>query len=123
MSEAAKEEQAVDRTDLAEDRTLLANERTFASWIRTGLASVGVALGLHALLGTLEPLWVPKAIGTLFMLVAILIFWAAERRACLTERRMKAHEVVPFRTHRLRAIAYALILVSASLIATLWLLV
>ncbi|MBB3991179.1 DUF202 domain-containing protein [Croceicoccus naphthovorans] len=37
------------KTDLAEDRTLLANERTFAGWVRTGLASVGIGLGFHAL--------------------------------------------------------------------------
>ena len=38
---------AQDRTDLAEDRTVLAQERSFASWLRTGLGSVGVGLVAH----------------------------------------------------------------------------
>jgi putative membrane protein len=118
-----KESLATQRTDLAEDRTLLANERTFAGWVRTGLTSVGVAIGLHALFRTLEPIWVAKAIATMFVALGIFIFLAAERRACSVEQRLEAHEVSPFRRRGLRIIACGLILASAALIAALWLLV
>lgn len=36
------------RTEWAEDRTLLANERKFAGWMRTGMACIGIALGMKA---------------------------------------------------------------------------
>ena len=42
---------AENRTDWAEDRTILANERTFAGWMRTGMASLAVAIGLKAVFG------------------------------------------------------------------------
>ena len=113
----------MDRTDLAEDRTLLANERTFASWMRTGLGAVGVGLGLNALFRTMEPLWIAKAISTGFVLVGVFIFWAAERRACRVEKRLHAHEVKPFETHRLRVIAYAMSLASLVLVIAIWVLV
>ncbi|RYF18599.1 MAG: DUF202 domain-containing protein, partial [Oxalobacteraceae bacterium] len=45
----ARTELAQDRTDFAEDRTVLAHERSFASWMRTGMASVGIGLGFNAL--------------------------------------------------------------------------
>jgi putative membrane protein len=57
-------ELAADRTDLAEDRTVLAHERSFASWLRTGLASVAIAVGFNALFRTMEPDWMAKAIAT-----------------------------------------------------------
>ena len=109
-----------DRTDLAEDRTLLAMERTFASWLRTGLASVAVALGLSALFRSLEPLWIAKALTTAFTLIAIFIFWAAQQRAGRVQQRMTAHEVKPFERQRLRIIAYALILACIGIIVAVW---
>ncbi|MDF1729557.1 MAG: DUF202 domain-containing protein, partial [Sulfitobacter sp.] len=48
MNDENKNELAEDRTDWAEDRTILANERTFAGWMRTGMASLAVAIGLKA---------------------------------------------------------------------------
>jgi putative membrane protein len=114
---------AEDRTELAEDRTLLANERTFASWLRTGLACAGVAIGLNALFRTLEPPWVAKAVATVFALVAIFIFFAAERRGCHVQEQLRAHQIRSFRSWRLRLIAQALMLATAVLIPALWLLV
>ena len=77
-----KNDLAQDRTDWAEDRTILANERTFAGWMRTGMASVALALGLRAVFGSFEPTWVPKAVASGFILTAIMIFWAARQSAC-----------------------------------------
>ena len=81
-----KSDLAEDRTELAEDRTLLANERTFAGWMRTGLASIGLGLGFHALFNRMEPGWVPRAIATAFMLVGVFVIFAAQRRASRVTR-------------------------------------
>jgi putative membrane protein len=112
-----------ERTDLSEDRTLLANERTFGGWMRTGLAAVGVALGLHALFRSTEPLWVAKAIATAFILCGLFVFWAAERRALRIRDRLSAHEVALASHRTLRLVAIALGAASLSLILAVWILV
>jgi putative membrane protein len=118
----SKTELAEDRTDLAEDRTVLANERTFAGWMRTGFASVGIALGFNALFGKMEPEWVPKAIATSFLLIGIVIFATAERRACAVLSRLSPHKVETVRIRNLRLITGALILTTLALVAAMWLL-
>ncbi|WP_299963155.1 DUF202 domain-containing protein [uncultured Roseobacter sp.] len=87
-----KNEMAQDRTDWAEDRTVLANERTFAGWMRTGMACVALALGLRAVFDSFEPTWLPKVIASIFILVAVFVFWAARRQACRTVERLNEHE-------------------------------
>ncbi|HEY0131949.1 MAG TPA: DUF202 domain-containing protein [Allosphingosinicella sp.] len=116
-----KQQLAEERTDYAEDRTVLANERTFAGWMRTGFASIAVGVGFN-LLTELEPVWVPKAIATAFLLIGIMIFVAAERRACAVVRRLHAHEVKTVRVGFLRLITLTVILATIALIAALWLL-
>lgn len=118
-----RREMAADRTDLAEDRTLLANERTFAGWMRTGLASVGIGLGFNALFRELEPLWVPKTLATIFVVIGIFIFWAADKRACQVQSRMSAHQVETAGNRSMRVIAIGLSLAAAGLVAGIWLLV
>lgn len=113
---------AEDRTDWAEDRTLMANERTFAGWMRTGLAAVGIGLGFNALFGKIEPAFVPKAIATVFILIGIFIFYAAQRKACAVTSRLKAHEADPLDTMNMRLIAAFMTLGSVSLMAGIWLL-
>ncbi|MDP8994503.1 MAG: DUF202 domain-containing protein [Pseudomonadota bacterium] len=115
-------ELAEDRTDLAEDRTVLANERTFAGWMRTGLAAVGVGVGFNALFNRLEPPWVPKAIATAILVLAIFIFVAAERRACKVAERMSTHQVKTVGVPNLRLITGGLVLGTVALIAAIWLL-
>lgn len=116
-----KEDLAHERTDLAEDRTLLANERTFAGWMRTGFASIAVGVGFN-LLTKMEPVWIPKAIATAFLLVGIAIFIAAERRACRVLSRHSAHEVETVHIRYLRMITAATCTATLALIAALWLL-
>lgn len=89
MSE--ENEEAKERTDWAEDRTQLANERTFAAWMRTGMACVGVALGLEAIFKEFEPTWIAKMVSSLFVMGGILIFFAASRQAARTHRRLQCH--------------------------------
>ena len=115
-------EGAADRTDLAEDRTVLANERTFASWFRTGFAAVGIGLAFQALFLRMEPAWVPRAIATVFVLLGIFLFIAAERRACKVLSRLSAHQVKAFNHSRLRLMSWIASLAGLSLIAAMWLL-
>ncbi len=84
---------AQDRTDWAEDRTIMANERTFSSWMGTGLGAIGVAIGLKAVFGAFEPTWAAKAVASLFLLAAILIFWSARHQACKTFSRLRESDV------------------------------
>jgi putative membrane protein len=117
----ASAEPARFRTDLAEDRTILASERTFASWLRTGLAAIGIALGFHALFGRIEPLWLPRAMATAFLLIAIMMFIAAERRACAVRARLHAHRVETIGITRIRLITIVAVIATAALAAGLWL--
>jgi putative membrane protein len=110
------------RTDFSEDRTVLANERTFASWMRTGLACIGIGLGFHALFNRLEPTWVPRAIATTFLLIAIFIFIAAERRSCVVLKRLHQHRVKSLGGSRMRAMAILSVLAAIALGAAIWLL-
>ncbi len=92
QSDNAKSTSAEQRTDWAEDRTLLANERTFASWMRTGMACVGVALGLKAVFGSTEHPLIAKAVAELFILTAVIIFGSATRRSYQAQKRIDAHD-------------------------------
>lgn len=122
VTELSKTDLAADRTDMAEDRTLLANERTFAGWMRTGMASVGIALGFHALFNAMVPAWVPRAISTTFLIVALFIFWAAERRAARVCRRLDATTIETFGGTNFKLVAGALTIATGALIAAIWLL-
>lgn len=88
----AKTKWAEDRTDWAEDRTVLANERTFAGWMRTGMAAIAIAVGLKAVFREAEVEWIPKAVSTVFIVAAMLIFWSARRNACSAQQRLQAHD-------------------------------
>lgn len=110
------------RTDLSEDRTVLANERTFASWFRTGFASAAIGLGFQALFVKMEPSWVPRSIASAFLLLAIFIFIAAERRSCDVLERLSAHEVEPFRNTRLRLMTVIASAGVVALLVALWVL-
>lgn len=110
------------RTNWAEDRTVMANERTFAGWMRTGLASVGIGVGFHALFGRLEPLWFPKALASIFVAVGIGIFMAGQHKAARVAKRLEAHKSVAMRGLTMQLMAGAMIAASVLLIAALWLL-
>lgn len=114
---------AADRTNLAEDRTVLAHERSFASWLRTGLASIAVAIGFNALFKTLEPAWVAKAIATAFLLIAVAIFISAQRRAASVISRLEVHEIEALKPVRARLISWALAAATVALGAAMWLLI
>jgi putative membrane protein len=108
------------RTDWAEDRTIMANERTFAGWLRTGLAAVGIGLGFHALFGPLEPPWLPRALASAFVVIAIAIFWSAQAKAAEVARRLDCHHAAPMRGLTIRLIAGGMIAASVGLGAAIW---
>ena len=111
---------AVSRTDLAEDRTVLANERTLGSWVRTGFAAIGIGLAFNALFQRMEPAWLPRAISTAFLLIAIAIFVSAERRSCAVIARLHPHTVRTIRPARVRLIAWASVLSTLALVWAVW---
>ncbi|QDM41215.1 MULTISPECIES: DUF202 domain-containing protein [Bacteria] len=119
--EDSRERLAHERTEWAEDRTLLANERTFAGWIRTGLASVGVGVGFHALFDKLEPPYLARVIASVFVLTGVLVFIAAARSAGKVCQRLQAHAARPLGGPRLNLIAGLFSLASLALLAGVWL--
>ncbi|MBU1324284.1 MAG: DUF202 domain-containing protein [Alphaproteobacteria bacterium] len=121
--DASRRELAADRTDLAEDRTVMANERTFAGWARTAMAAIGIGLAFNALFQAMEPAWAPRAIATIFILLAIFLVPMAERRACAVSGRLSAHAGKDLSTMNVRVIALGIGVGAACLIAGIWLLV
>lgn len=117
---ADRKDLAGDRTDLAEDRTLLANERTFSGWGRTAMASIGIAIGFNALFKPVEPTWIAKAIATVFLVLAIFLIIAAERRARAVNARLSAHGIVASPMLTFRVMSAAVTLGALALIAALW---
>ncbi|QIE46840.1 DUF202 domain-containing protein [Pseudohalocynthiibacter aestuariivivens] len=83
------------RTDWAEDRTIMANERTFNSWMGLGLGSVGVAIALKAVFGDFEPTWAAKLVASLFLAIAIIIYWIARRQSQKTQKRLNGCDAEP----------------------------
>lgn len=111
---------AEDRTDWAEDRTILANERTFAGWMRTGMASLAVAIGLRAVFGAFEPTWAAKAVASIFVLAAVYIFWAAHDAATKTLDRLNDHHANAQPNRRMKLLAIIFSVASLAVGAILW---
>lgn len=124
-TERSKErnEMAEERTSFAEDRTLLANERTFAGWAKTSFAAIGLGLGFQALFKRAEPVWVPKCVATLFILLGIMVIWLAERRAVnlVSERSGNHVDLTSHRTFLIMAVSVTL--GGLALIASIWFLI
>lgn len=121
-SDHERDDLAEARTQMAEDRTILANERTYAGWMRTAFAAVGIGLAFNALFTSMEPWWVPRSIASVFFLLGIYIFIAAERRACAVQQRLHSHKVETVQISRLRFKTAAASLAVAALIVALWML-
>ena len=99
---------------------VLANERTLASWLRTGFAAIGIGLAFNALFERMEPAWLPKAIATAFLLIALVIFRSSERRACAVLDRLATHSVRAIRPSRVRLISWASLAATVALIGAIW---
>ena len=117
-----RNELAARRTGFAEDRTIMAMERTFAGWMRTSLACIGIGVGFHALFGQVEPAWLPRAIATAFLVLAILVINLAERRAAAVIERLNSHVVTTARRVNLRLFAAIVSMGAGVLTLAIWLL-
>ena len=117
-----KTEWAESRTDWAEDRTLQANERTFAGWMRTGMAALGVAIGLKAVFGDFSPTWLAKAVASIFIVIAVVIFGAATHETRKAQRRISSHVAEAQGARRMLILAVLLSLGAIATGAILWLL-
>jgi putative membrane protein len=120
-SSQSKNDLAQDRTDWAEDRTVLANERTFAGWMRTGMASLAIAIGLQAVFGVTEPTWIAKSVASIFVILSIVVFWAAWRNACKVISRLDSHAAEPVSKSHFKTIAAIMTLGSLATGVVLWL--
>jgi putative membrane protein len=117
-----RQELAKSRTEWAEDRTILANERTFGSWARTGLASLAVALGFQALFRSTEPTWLAQMGASVFVCVAMVVFWAAFASSRKVLDRLNSHDGSPTSRRRLLFVTIAASIGSLTLLVALWLL-
>lgn len=110
------------RTKWSEDRTVMSNERTFSSWLGSGMAALGVALGLKAVFGAFEPTWAAKLVATAFVLVAILLFQSARRNACKTLNRISDNDAETMPTKNFTLIAHGLTIGALAIGVILWML-
>lgn len=115
-----KEDDQPSRDDLAEDRTILANERTFGSWMRTSIGCVALGVGFQGLFRSMEPAWIPRAIATAFLLLAVLVLVLAERRASAVIDRLRSHVVVTAKPMNLRLITILVALGALALTLAIW---
>lgn len=111
---------AEDRTDLAEDRTVMAVERTMASWMGSGMGLIGLGLGLRAIFGEFEPSWVPRAMATFFMLLAIVLVISAKNRMCGAIERMSTNWVEAPNMNGMKWGAYGISLGALMLMVGIW---
>ena len=109
-----------DRTRWAEDRTILANERTFSSWMGTGLGAVGIAIGRKAVFGATDPTWVAKLVASLFLGIAILLYWTAQRQACKTLERLSENDAEAHPPEAFTRLAIAMTLATLATGGVLW---
>lgn len=86
------------------------------------MTAVGIGLGFNALFQTLEPTWVPKAIATIFLLIAVFVFISAEHRAARAIGRLEAHRIAALAPVRLRLLTCVLTFATAALGAAIWVL-
>lgn len=109
-------------TQWSEDRTLLSNERTFSSWMGTGLACVGVAIGLQAVFGKLDETWLAQGVATIFLITAIVIYWAAVRQACKTYSRLSDNDAETQSSGMFQRLAILMTIGTAGVGVVLWVL-
>ncbi|MBA97576.1 MAG: DUF202 domain-containing protein [Sulfitobacter sp.] len=122
MNDKNSTELAEDRTNWAEDRTILANERTFAGWMRTGMASLAVAIGLKAVFGDFHPTWAAKGVASIFVVAAVYIFWAAHDAASQTLERLTDHHANAQPNARMKTLAVIFSFASVAVGGILWML-
>ena len=84
------------------------------------MASVALAVGLRAVFGQFDPTWLAKSVATIFIVLALYIFWAAERSAAQTLARLSDNDAHAQPLTRMRIIVAALALGAVSVGGVLW---
>ncbi|WP_299852016.1 DUF202 domain-containing protein [uncultured Roseovarius sp.] len=118
--EGSNTDKAQVRTDWAEDRTIMANERTFNSWMGFGLGAVGIAIGLKAVFGDFEPTWAAKSVASFFLVIAIVIYWSAQRQANKTLTRLSENDAEAMPSKNFTLIAALLTIATIATGSILW---
>ena len=77
-------------------------------------------MGFHALFPTMQPAWLPRAIASSFLVLAIVVIVLAERRAAAVMRRLDAHVLVTARAVNLRLFAVMVSIGAAALMVAIW---
>ena len=85
------------RVEWAEERTALAIARTLASWIRTGLGMIGVALGMHFVFRSAASLILGRLAASLFLAIAIALFIGGQVQARRLQDRLAEEHELPIR--------------------------
>jgi len=82
---------------LSLERTRLAKERTFAAWLRTALSSIAVGLAVVKLLPLIEPRWLLRFMGMIFVGAGglIVIFAFKSYQVTLRQLEQKGYKGLP----------------------------
>ena len=112
-------ELARERTDFAEDRTRSSpTSARSRSWLRTGFGGIRNRARLPRICSRQDPAeWLPRAIASAFLVIAIIIFVAAERRASTVIHRLHTHQVETVKIGILRLITFVTVAATLALIA------
>jgi putative membrane protein len=89
--------------------------------MRTSLGSIAIGIGFHALFGAMQPSWLPRAIATGFLLLAMALIVLAERRAAAVLQRLSPHVIVTSRALNLRLYTGIIVIGATALVGAIWL--
>ncbi|WP_160169189.1 DUF202 domain-containing protein [Allgaiera indica] len=83
------------QVEWAEERTALGIARTVASWARTGLGAIGVALGMHVVFRDPSQVMLGRLAATLFLLIAVALFIGGNVQARRLHRMLERERDIP----------------------------
>ena len=84
------------------------------------MAAVALAIGLRAVFGEFEPTWLAKVVATIFVVLAIFIFWAAQSSARQTLSRLHDNQAHAQPIKRMQIIAVILAFGAVATGGILW---
>lgn len=85
-----------------------------------GLGAVGIAIGLKAVFGATDPTWVAKLAASLFLAIAILVYWLARRQAVKTLSRLHESDAEAMPTRNFSLLAGVLTAATVFVGGVLW---
>ncbi len=88
--------------------------------MRTSLGCVAICVAFQGLFSAMQPSWVPRAIATGFLILAVLVIVMAERRAAAVLERLSTHAIITAKVVYLRMFALLISLGAAALAIAIW---